>query len=194
MIRLFALLATCFLLATSAYAQQVRLQWDPNSEEDLAGYRMYRSTVSGSGYQRVGEIPCSGGDAACATFTDTGLVYATTYYYVVTAFNTSGLESGQSNQVSTWIPNPSPPAPPSGLEVAESGVNVSARWSPVRGADYYAVFYRPPTSDEFRLLEIVSATAWSGRLPAPGHRRGGQLGVASLDSGGYSALTTHLFR
>ena len=194
MVRIFALLATCFLFAAPAYAQQVRLAWDANAESDLAGYRMYRSTTSGSGYARVGEIPCPALDAACATFTDTGLVFAVRYYYVVTAFNTSDRESGYSNEVSALVLNPSPPAPPSGLEVAEQGVNVSARWSPVEGADYYAVFYRPPTSDEFRLLEIVSATAWSGRLPPPGHRRGGQLGVASLDSGGYSALTTHLFQ
>jgi hypothetical protein len=194
MVRIFALFATVIALATSAMGQQVRLVWDANSEADLAGYRVYRSTAAGSGHQQIGSIPCSGGNAACATFTDTdGLVYATTYYYVVTAVNTSGLESGYSNQVSAFVPNPEPPAAPTGLQVAESGVNVSARWSPVEGVDYYAIFYRP-AGGSFGLLEVVSGNTWSGRLPPPGQRKGAELGVASLDAGGYSALATYAFR
>jgi hypothetical protein len=193
MARIFVLFAACFALATTALGQQVRLAWDANSETDLAGYRMYRSTTSGSGYARVGEIPCPALDAACATFTDTGLVFAVRYYYVVTAYNTSGLESGYSNEVSALVLNPDPPAAPTGLQVAESGVNVSARWTPVEGVDYYAVFYRP-AGGSFGLLEVVSGNTWSGRLPPPGQRRGAELGVASLDAGGYSALATYAFR
>jgi hypothetical protein len=190
--RLSILIALLF--CSSAWAQQVRLAWDPNSEEDLAGYRMYRSTTSGSGYARAGEIPCPALDAACATFTDSGLDFAVRYYYVVTAFNTSGLESGHSNEVSALILNPDAPAAPTGLEVREQGVNVSASWGSVPGADRYGVFYRAPGSTDFALVDLVADSSWSGRLPAPGQRRGGELGVAALSVGGWSSLTLYRFR
>jgi hypothetical protein len=51
-----------------------------------------RSTVSGSGYVTVSS-------PTTTSYTNTGLTDGTTYYYVVTAVNSSG-ESGNSSQVS----------------------------------------------------------------------------------------------
>lgn len=79
----------------------VTLQWDPNAEPDLSGYNLYRSPVSGSGYVKVNpsliESP---------SYTDNTIVSGTTYYYVCTAVNSSGLESGFSNEVSYTAPVP----------------------------------------------------------------------------------------
>ena len=82
----------------SAMAQSVELEWDPNSEPDLAGYNVYRSLSSGSGYSIVNPslVPSP-------SYTDTTVTPGNTYYYVVTAQNTGGLESGFSNEINTFI-------------------------------------------------------------------------------------------
>ena len=80
-------------------AADVTLAWDPNSETDLAGYKVYYGTSPGT----YG-APISMGKRT--TFTVNGLSPGT-YYFAVTAYNTSGLESGFSNEVSTTVTAPS---------------------------------------------------------------------------------------
>lgn len=75
--------------------QQINLAWNTNSESDLAGYNVYRSQVSGSGYAKV-----NGALLTTPAFDDTGLSANTTYFYVVTAVDTSGNESGNSAEAS----------------------------------------------------------------------------------------------
>jgi pectate lyase len=69
----------------------VPLDWDDNTEEDFAGYNIYRSTTSGSGYSKLNVSLLSNSD-----YTDDSVVNGTMYYYVVTAADTSSNESGHS--------------------------------------------------------------------------------------------------
>jgi fibronectin type 3 domain-containing protein len=85
----------------TAAAQQthsVALSWDA-SPTPVAGYNVYRSTVSGSQFARVNSalIPS-------LAFTDTGVRGGWTYYYVTTAVDLNGGESAPSNQVAASIP------------------------------------------------------------------------------------------
>ncbi len=90
--------ALLFMAFTAAgWAADVTIVWTPNTEADLAGYKIYIGTVSGT----YG-IPTTIGTQT--TYTFTGLAAGTTYYIAVTAYNTSGLESGFSNQVSATTP------------------------------------------------------------------------------------------
>lgn len=89
---------------------QVTLYWDANTETDLAGYYIYRSTISGSQYIRIGTV----GVMAQPAFTTPGLGNGT-WYFVVTAYNSGGMESGYSNEVSTVISTA--PANPKGLRL-----------------------------------------------------------------------------
>jgi hypothetical protein len=91
---LFIVLAV-IACGSSLIAADVTLQWDPNSESDLAGYKIYVGTAAG-----VYGTPITIGTQA--TCTVTGLTPGT-YYFAVTAVNTAGLESGFSNEVSTTI-------------------------------------------------------------------------------------------
>jgi len=97
---LFALLVT-WLSFAGLWGQSVTLQWDANTESDLAGYNLYRSTSQGSGYAKVNNSLISR-----ASYTDSAIAYGRTYYYVCTAVNDSGLESGYSNEVAYVSVNP----------------------------------------------------------------------------------------
>jgi len=77
------------------FAADVTLSWDPNSESDLAGYMLYYGTASG-----VYGTPITLGIQTTFTITD---LPPGTYYFALTAFNTRGLESGFSNEVSATI-------------------------------------------------------------------------------------------
>jgi hypothetical protein len=76
------------------------LTWKANSETDLAGYKVYRSTVSGK-YDQSNVIALV--QKNVTTYQATGLQSRTTYFFVVTAFDVAGNESGYSNEVSKSI-------------------------------------------------------------------------------------------
>jgi len=87
--------APSMLEATATGSSSIDLDWDDNAEaDDLAGYKVYRDTVSGF-------IPESSnfiGDATSSSYSDTGLTATTTYYYRVTAVDISSNESEPSMQ------------------------------------------------------------------------------------------------
>lgn len=71
----------------------VSLEWEavPGS----AGYNLYRSYLSGGGWEKLNSDPLTGTD-----YTDTGLQNARRYFYVVTSLDAVGNESGYSNEAS----------------------------------------------------------------------------------------------
>jgi hypothetical protein len=71
---------------------QATLEWDPNNEPDLAGYKLYYGLASGS-YETTIDVGNQ------TTYTITDLDVGEIYYIAATAYNTSGLESGYSNEV-----------------------------------------------------------------------------------------------
>jgi hypothetical protein len=76
----------------------VALSWNA-STSTVAGYNVYRSTVSGSGYTKVNSSLVPG-----LTYTDSTVQSGTTYFYVTTAVDSTGMESTYSNQVLAAIP------------------------------------------------------------------------------------------
>jgi len=81
------------LTATAGFAT-VGLDWNDNNESDLAGYNVYRSATSGSGYSKLNSSLLSD-----SNYNDNNIPLDTTYYYVVTAVDTHSNESGHSNEV-----------------------------------------------------------------------------------------------
>ena len=113
------------VIASNALAAQATLAWDPNTESDLAGYRVHYGTASGS-YMVHTDVH------NVTTYTVTGLTAGQIYYFAATAYDASGNESGYSNQVSYSVPTgtngaPSAPGTPSGP--SSTLVNVATTFS-----------------------------------------------------------------
>jgi hypothetical protein len=80
----------CF--QTYAFAYSLTLEWDPNTEGDLAGYIVYYGTSSRE-YNRDVDI----GDYTSCTIS--GLEDGIKYYFAVTAYDGEGNESAFSKEV-----------------------------------------------------------------------------------------------
>jgi hypothetical protein len=81
-------------LVATAGDSSVSLDWADNAELDLASYSVYRSTTSGSGYAAI----VTG--LTASDYLDPAAANGTTYYYVVTALDTSANESAESSEAS----------------------------------------------------------------------------------------------
>lgn len=79
----------------------VTLAWDPNPESDLAGYILYYGSTSRNYTNAVNVVNAT-------TNTVSGLVDGVSYFFAVTAYNTNGLESDFSDEVSYSRPTGSP--------------------------------------------------------------------------------------
>lgn len=95
------------LFAAPAIAMDVTLGWDSNTETDLAGYNIYYGYAPGV-TKATGtkvNVPLSVLTITPPQFTVTGLPNDKKVYFVVTAYDdeTPSLESGESNEVVTWI-------------------------------------------------------------------------------------------
>jgi hypothetical protein len=93
------LLGAVFMLASHALlrASDVTLAWDANTETDLKGYKVYYGSASGS-YSETIDV------GNVTTYTVPNLEVGI-YFFAVTAYNASGLESGFSNEVFKVIPS-----------------------------------------------------------------------------------------
>lgn len=89
-----------FIIPLRAVAGEITLAWDPNSEADLAGYRLYmQEGAQASGYRLLVDIPLFDIDSEAPSFTIFDLMADTHYYFAITAYNANGDESGFSNSV-----------------------------------------------------------------------------------------------
>jgi alkaline phosphatase len=80
-------------LVATAGNSQVTLDWADNTESDLSGYNVYRSTTQGSGYAKINSTVVS-----TSNYVDSTVTNGITYYYVVTAVDTGSNESTYSNE------------------------------------------------------------------------------------------------
>ena len=113
---LFTFVLVLFLLTPNVYSLDVTLAWDPNSEENLAGYRIfYREEGQSYNYDSP---TWEGSETTCTIY---NLDDNTTYYFIARAFDTEWSESGDSNETCY--------AALSGtVEIGEVSVNHNWKW------------------------------------------------------------------
>ena len=95
----------------------VNLSWAANTEDDLAGYNLYRD----------GDLMAEG--LAETAYSDLGVTNDSTYSYSVTALDTSGNESSASRPVEATPRDRTPPAEPGGLTAAAGNGFISLDWN-----------------------------------------------------------------
>lgn len=83
---------------TTASAHTVGLTWNASSSV-VVGYNVYRGSQTGGPYQKVNNTLQS-----ALGFTDSSVSSGQTYFYVVTAVDSTGAESAFSNEASAVIP------------------------------------------------------------------------------------------
>lgn len=102
-----------FFWVAPALALDVTLQWDANTEDDLAGYKVYYKNLSdtpGPIYDGTGALegdsPIDVGNVTTITLhgLPDGVTVDLRNRFAVTAYNIMGLESGYSNEVSVGVP------------------------------------------------------------------------------------------
>ena len=131
-------------LAATAASGSVSLTWAPpasNGGAAITGYNIYRGTSAGG----ESATPIAA-NVAGTSFTDTGLVNGTTYYYTVAAVNSAGV-SPKSNETSATPASvqATVPSAPQSLTAKGADGSVSLSWaapssnggSPVTGYDVY---------------------------------------------------------
>ena len=130
-------------LSATGNEGSVSLNWDDNSESDLAGYHVFRSTTSNNGYSQI-----SSSRVSTSEYTDNNVTNDTTYYYVVTAEDENGNQSDYSGETSASPQDLTPPAAPANLSATGNEGSVSLNWDDNSESDLagYHVF-RSTTSN-----------------------------------------------
>lgn len=75
----------------------VSLSWNPSTSSNIVGYNVYRGNQPGS-YGLIKSMDSN------TSYTDTTVEGGKTYYYVVTAVDSAGVESPYSNQAQALVP------------------------------------------------------------------------------------------
>ncbi|HEY5514635.1 MAG TPA: LamG-like jellyroll fold domain-containing protein, partial [Pengzhenrongella sp.] len=161
------------LVATAADGG-ARLTWTANSEPDLAGYNLYRSTTSPVDLTAA---PINGSDLLRTTaYTDSGLVNGTTYHYALVAVdgadNRSTAVETSVVPATNGIPTVTPGGPSNGATGTSTSPTLSVTATDPEGATLTVAFYgRTAASGIFTLITTNTGvasgagttTTWSGR-------------------------------
>jgi hypothetical protein len=76
----------------------ITISWEENTEGDLLGYNLYRSTTPATGYEKVNASLIRG-----TSYQDEAVLGDMIYYYVLSAVDTASLESRLSAEASTAL-------------------------------------------------------------------------------------------
>ena len=113
-----ALIAAALTVSVQGQSS-VTLAWDPNPGSAIAGYRLYDGVASQT-YTNVIDT------GAATTQAITNLAAGVTYFFAVTAYDTNGLESDYSSEVSYTVPPPTNSAPLISLSSPANGALFTA--------------------------------------------------------------------
>ena len=107
---------------------KITVAWNPNTETELLGYNVYRSTRSDTNYVRLPGNEGTPYTTGQTSYIDSNLVANSRFYYRVSAVGAGALGEGQRSVpvAATVLVDDQPPAAPSNL-LAELDANVITR-------------------------------------------------------------------
>ena len=163
------------LTATAQSYKQTGLDWDDNADSDFSYYNLKRSTNAGGPHSKIASVIAS----SCS---DPDLSASTTYYYVVTAVDTSSNESANSaesqatthdlpNDIDPPTPNPatwvSVPFAVSGSVISMTATTGSDLYGPVQYS-FEEISGNPGGTDSG--WQVSSSYTDTGLSPGPGRQ------------------------
>lgn len=167
------------------YAGAVTLNWELGPLWNGESFRVYGKRSTDANYVSIAEVTsCAAG---VCTYTDTNVRPGRTYDYYVTAVGRNGVETSSAEAIRVDVPQPIPPAVPSGLEAIALDNAVYLRWSDV-GRDapdfsFYRVYLELP--DGPALVGETDSPAFLDRLAANGATL--EYSVSSVDDQGHES-------
>ena len=132
----FLLIGLLLLPSPGLHAAQVTLAWDAETDPNVAGYKVYYGTAS-LDYQSTTDVKNS------TTSTFSNLQIGTTYYFAVTAYSATGVESGYSAEVAYAPPTCQYTLSPTSQSISASGGSASTGISTQTGCAWTAVSNAP---------------------------------------------------
>ena len=164
--RLFLAALAIFLVIfidAQTQALDIGLQWDPNSEDDLAGYKVYYGlepislTTGTEALEGASPIDVS----LFTTATISGLDPNKNYCFAVTAYNTSNIESAYSNIVWVFANLPTPSftiSQPNGNGTNPTCIEITDT-NPSDDTQYLVYYGAPPPIGTVRVCDDNTITA-----------------------------------
>jgi len=140
--------AGAVFLCESAFSKDITIAWNPNTERDIAGYKLY--------VVETGQ-PANAITVATNVANVTGLVEGKTYVLYATAFNTAGLESDPSQQINYTVPSGLQDQMDSPLKLATGGMQITSRGLP--GHSYMIQATRNLVTSPWVTLQTVQPDA-----------------------------------
>ncbi len=135
----------------------VSLSWKPNTEEDLRGYRIFRTNFGGQEYGQITVNP-----VMTTHYTDTINVrtLTSTIYYKIIAVDHHHNPSSFSEPVRLMRPDILPPVSPTitGIKLIDEGVQLE--WTNSSSADVqnHLLYRRSAQDDNWRLMAVFPAS------------------------------------
>ena len=139
------------LIQLPAFAQNVTLAWNPSTDPTVVGYNIYYGGASGNYTNTL--------DAGNATnITVSGLVVGDTYYFAATSYNSSGVESPFSSEVSYSVPS----QPPTLNPISNLTINENAGLQTV---NLYGI--SSGAANQNQTLTVTAASSNTNLIPTP---------------------------
>jgi hypothetical protein len=191
------IISTLFLcFQASSYAADFTLQWDANTEPDLAGYEIYYGTSSGdynpadADYADQGSSPITiaigdpGFNENNPEYTLTGLTDDKVYFIALTAYDNEdpSLRSGYSNEVDTKAPQIT--SPPTVTSITDTTATIE--WNTDEPGTSIVEYMELESNDPYNVEALIGyyITNHSVTLTSLSSETTYKFRVSSTDAGG----------
>lgn len=147
------------LIATPISDSEIVLNWDANSEPDIAGYIIYMNSSEQSAWGEFHSIQKIIGTET--EYTVTGLIEQVTYYFKIKASDEVPNNSSFSNMAYATVPDKTPPSIPSGVKVSNPTNNtltISWKANPESDVIGYLLLRSKSLTDTFESIKAEPIT------------------------------------